>query len=89
MLKEGGSKRREVVDQAIKSVGGRLESFYYALGEHDVYVIAEFPDLASAIAHSAAVTASGATKMKTIPLLSVEEVDEAVRKNHQYRPPGK
>ncbi len=43
VMKEGGSKRRDAAEQAIKSVGGKLESLYYAFGDHDVLGIAEFP----------------------------------------------
>ncbi len=32
LLKEGGTKRRAAVEQLIKSVGGTLEAFYFALG---------------------------------------------------------
>ncbi len=49
VMKEGGSKRREAADQAIRSVGGRLESLYYAFGEHDVVGIVEMPDQVSAV----------------------------------------
>jgi len=88
LLKEGGTKRREAVEQLAKSVGGRVEAFHYALGETDVFVIADLPDQAGAIALSNAVNASGAVTLKTIQLISPQEMDEAVRKNPQYRPPG-
>jgi uncharacterized protein with GYD domain len=32
---EGGSARRDAVRRAVESVGGRLEMFYFAFGEHD------------------------------------------------------
>ena len=31
LLKEGGTKRRETVAQAIEGMGGKLESFYYSI----------------------------------------------------------
>ena len=31
-----------------EGLGGRIESFYYAFGEYDFVVIAEFPDNVSA-----------------------------------------
>jgi uncharacterized protein with GYD domain len=89
VMKEGGSKRREAADQAIKSAGGKLESFYYAFGDHDVLGIAEFPDHISAVALSGIINASGATTMKLTPLLTAEEIDQAAKKMTQYRPPGK
>jgi uncharacterized protein with GYD domain len=89
VLKEGGSKRREAADQAIKSVGGKMEAFYYAFGDTDAYLIVDFPDITSAAAISSIVNASGTTTLKTVPLFTAEEMDQAVRKNPQYRGPGK
>ena len=39
LLKDGGTKRREVVVQLAKSLGGKLEAIYYALGEDDLFYI--------------------------------------------------
>src|SRR5688500_6728765 len=36
LLKEGGTKRRQAAEQAIKSAGGTLEAFYFAFGDTDV-----------------------------------------------------
>jgi len=88
LMKEGGTKRRESAEQLAKSVGGRIETFYYALGENDVFVIADVPDLASAIAISNVVNASGGLTGKLTQLITPQEIDEAVRKNPQYRAPG-
>ena len=41
LLKEGGSKRREAVEKAVKSLGGTLEAFYYAFGDADVFAIVD------------------------------------------------
>ena len=65
-----------------------MESFYYAFGDADVYCIFDLPDVASAVALSLAVNASGAVGLKTIPLFSAEEMDEAAKKQVAYRPPG-
>jgi uncharacterized protein with GYD domain len=89
VMREGGTKRREAAEQAVKSAGGKLESFYYAFGDVDVYGIAEFPDQASAVALSAAINSSGTTAIKLTPLITVEEVDQATKKMTQYRAPGK
>ena len=35
LLKEGGSKRREAAEQALKSVDGKLDAFYFAFGDND------------------------------------------------------
>jgi|SRR5215467_1237935 len=89
LLKEGGSKRRAVVEEVVNSIGGKLEAFYFACGESDVIVIIEAPDNVSATAASLAVNASGAVHLKTTVLLTPEEIDTAVKKSVSYRPPGK
>jgi uncharacterized protein with GYD domain len=89
LLKEGGSGRREAAVQAFASLGGSVEANYFAFGEDDFYIIAELPDNVSATAASLAVNAMGAVKMRTVVLLTHEEVDQAVEKTVKYRPPGK
>ena len=88
LAKEGGSKRRAAVQKATEQLGGKLEAFYYAFGEADVYVIVDLPDAATASALSMAVNAAGTVKLRTTPLLTVEEVDSAITKNVSYRAPG-
>ena len=87
IMKSGGTARREAVQRAVESVGGRFEVQYFALGEHDAFVIADLPDHVSAAAISLAVTASGAVRTKTTALLTSEEVDQAVKKTVKYEPP--
>jgi uncharacterized protein with GYD domain len=88
LVKEGGSHRRAFIGDLIKKSGGTMESFYFAFGESDVYVVCDMPDVASAMAISLAVNSSGAVKLKTIPLISAEEMDTAAKKQIAYRPPG-
>jgi uncharacterized protein with GYD domain len=88
LLKDGGSKRREAVEQLAKSLGGKLESFYYAFGETDLFVIFDLPDNVSATAGSMIVNASGSAKAKMTVLLTPEEVDQATKKSVNYLPPG-
>jgi uncharacterized protein with GYD domain len=88
LLKDGGSKRREVVEQLTKALGGRVEAFYFAFGDDDVYIISDVPDNATMTAVSLTVNASGAVKVKTTVLLTAEEVDQATKMTVNYRPPG-
>jgi len=88
LLEEGGSKRREAAEQVIKSVGGTLEAYYFAFGDNDFYVIVDMPDNVSTTAVSLVVNVSGAVNVKTVVLLTPEEVDQAVKKTVDYRPPG-
>lgn len=88
LLKDGGSKRRAVVQKMVEQVGGKLHGVYYALGDDDVYVIADLPDQATAVAMSLVVNASGAVQLKTTVLLTPEEMDAAAKKSISYQPPG-
>jgi uncharacterized protein with GYD domain len=88
LLKDGGSKRREVVEQLAKGLGGTLEAFYYAFGDDDVFAIFDLPDNVSATAASLVINAAGAAKVKITVLLTPEEVDQATKTSVDYRPPG-
>jgi len=88
VLKDGGTKRRQAAEAAVKSTGGRLESMYFAFGADDVYVIVDAPDNLSVAAASMAIGASGLVKPTTVVLLTPEEIDQAVKKTATYSPPG-
>ena len=88
LLKDGGTKRREVIEQLAKGLGGTLEAFYYAFGDDDVFAILDFPDNVSAMAVSMAINATGGATVKTTVLITPEEVDQATKKTVDYRPPG-
>lgn len=88
LLKEGGSKRREVVEQLVKSLGGKLVAFYYSFGDYDGFVIAEFEDNTDIAAVDVIVGATGAVTTKTTVLLTAEDIDKATQKSGIYRPPG-
>ncbi len=88
LLKEGASGRLAAVRELAKSAGGSVEAAYFAFGKTDIFVVVDVPDAAAAAAISITVGAAGSVKIRTIPLLSVEEVDAAARKSIAYRPPG-
>src|SRR5262245_31986693 len=88
LLKDGGTKRRQAAEAALKSVGGSMESFYVAFGAHDAYVIAEAPDNATMASASIAIGASGAVRIETVALMTAAEIDQAVKKTPSYTPPG-
>lgn len=88
LLKEGGTRRREAVDQLFQSLGGKVEAFYFVFGDRDVVIIGELPDNATAAALALRVDASGVTTCKTTVLLTPQEIDAAVTKTVTYRPPG-
>lgn len=88
LVSEGGSARRAAVEKAVSGVGGRVEAFYFGFGDVDAFVIAELPDNVAASAMALAVAQSGRTSVKTVVLLTPEEVDHAAKKAVAYRPPG-
>lgn len=88
LLKEGGSSRRAAVEKLFGSVGGKVEAFYYAFGDTDLFVIADVPDNVTAAALSLIVNAAGTATAKITVLLTAEEIDAATKKTAPYRPPG-
>ncbi|MBG0855651.1 GYD domain-containing protein [Streptomyces spinoverrucosus] len=88
LLKEGATARREVADGMLRSLGGRLESIYWALGDDDVYLTAELPNNTAAAALGMVTSATGSVRTSTVALLTAEEVDEAARQKVDYRPAG-
>ena len=88
LMKDGGSARRAAAEASIKSLGGRVESFYFAFGYTDSFVVVDLPDHASASALSMAINRSGKVQARVTVLLTPEEVDQAVKKSVTYRPPG-
>ena len=89
LMKDGGTKRRQAADQAIKSAGGKLDAFYFAFGDTDAIVIIDAPDHATVASASMAINASGAVRTKTVVLLTPEEIDQATKKGTTYSPPGR
>ena len=88
LLKEGGSARRTAVEKLLASVGGKVDSFYYAFGDTDAYVIVDAPDNVTTAAVALTVAASGLVTIKTTVLMTPEEVDQATKKSPAYRAPG-
>jgi uncharacterized protein with GYD domain len=84
----GGNSRRDAVAQVAESAGGKLESFYFAFGDHDAYVVVDLPDNESAAAVALTVNSSGGASVRTVVLLTPEEVDAAAQRSVEYRPPG-
>lgn len=88
LIKKGGTTRRAAVEQMLTGLGGKLESFYFAFGETDVFIIADIPDAKSAAAVSVTVNAAGGAQVTTTPLMTPEEMDEACKKSVRYQAPG-
>ncbi len=88
LLEEGGSSRQETIGKLVEGMGGNVESFYYAFGEADVYVIVEVPDEETMLAIALAVGAGGAASLSTTVLIDPATIDAATKKTVNYRRPG-
>ncbi len=90
LLSEGGTGRRQAVDDVVRSCGGTLEWMYFALGDPDttLYCVVDMPDDISMVASNLRVHATGTVRSRVIPLLGPEDIDAAARKSVEYRPAG-
>jgi hypothetical protein len=64
-------------------VGQLLRPF----GDHDAFAVADLPDNESAAAFALAVSEAGGATVRTVVLLTPEEVDAAAKHSVEYRPP--
>jgi uncharacterized protein with GYD domain len=84
----GGSARRAAIQKMAEELGGRLETFDFAFGEDDVYTTVELPDNKTAAAVALAINSTGHTSVRTVVLMTPEEVDAAATQTVNYTPPG-
>ena len=88
VLKSGGTARADAVKQAVEGLGGKVESFYFAFGGEDAFVTVDLPDNASAAAIAMTASASGQVAVRTVVLLTPAEIDDAGKRQVNYRPPS-
>jgi len=86
--KAGAASRVAAVSDMCSGLGGSLDSFHFAFGGVDAYVVCDLPDDEAAAAAAFTVAASAGTQVRTIKLLTVEEAEAAVGRSVAYRPPG-
>jgi uncharacterized protein with GYD domain len=80
LTREGGSGRRAALTKMTEGLGGKLETFYYAFGDVDAYLIVDVPDSVAAAAIALAVNQAGAVTVKTVVLIPPEDMDKAGKK---------
>ncbi len=88
LLAKGGTARVASVNAAVAGVGGSVECFYFALGDHDAFVVVDLPDTVSVAGLALQVGASGGASTEVVTLLTPEEVDAAAKLAIGYTPPG-
>jgi uncharacterized protein with GYD domain len=84
----GGSARRDAIERLFEASGGKVEGFYFAFGDSDAYVFGDLPGNEAATAIALTVNQSGGATVKTVVLLTPEEVDAAAGASVDYQPPG-
>ena len=88
LKRAGAASRVAAISDMCSGLGGSLDSFHFAFGAVDAYVVVDLPDDEAAAAAAFTVGASAATHVKTIKLLTLDEADAAVARSVDYRPPG-
>ena len=88
VAREGGTARHNASSAAVEALGGKVEAFYFAFGEVDVFAIVDFPDAIAAVATSLMVNQTGVMSLRLIPLITPEEMDAAAKRKAAFRPPG-
>ncbi len=85
------SDRAAVVGEAAQSVGGRLESYYWMLGQYDGLAILDLPDSAAAARLAMTVSSTGAfTHLETHELFPADQVLQLLQgaEGVEYAAPG-
>ena len=88
LMQEGGTGRKAAIEKMLAGMNGKVESFYYAFGEYDVYLVVELPDDISAAAIGLRVNAAGLVRISMTALITPEDIDAASGKSVSYRGPG-
>jgi uncharacterized protein with GYD domain len=88
VIDKGGTARVDASRKLLESAGGSVESFYFALGEDDVYIVCDMPDNVTAAAASMSAAASGMVVNRMVALLTAEEIDRAAAAKMRYDAPG-
>lgn len=88
LMQEGGTGRKAAIEKMLAGMGGKVESFYYAFGEYDVFLVVELPDDISAAAIGLRVNAAGLVRISMTALITPEDIDAASGKSVTYRGPG-
>ena len=88
LMLDGGTGRKKAIEKMLGAIGGKVEAFYYAFGDADVYLIVELPDEITAAAVGLKVNAAGLVRISMTSLISPEDIDTAAGKSVNYRAPG-
>ncbi|UCE46230.1 MAG: GYD domain-containing protein [Phycisphaerales bacterium] len=77
-LREMSAQRTDKAVGLIKKLGGQVNSMYALLGERDLVLIVDFPELEQAIKASVALTKMTGVSFTSSPAVPVEEFDKLI-----------
>lgn len=77
-LKGISKERTEKATSIIKKYGGKVNSMYALLGEHDLLFIVDMPEIEQAMQASLALSKLTGISFTTSPAVKVEEFDKLV-----------
>ena len=89
VMARGGSARVDAIEKLVAGVGGSMESFHFAFGSDDVYIVVDAPSHEAMAAIAGTVTSTGVlSSYQTVVLLTAGEIDAAAGLPVDYTPPG-
>ena len=88
LRKDMASGREKAIAELCASAGGKLDALWFTVGEDHAIAIVDAPNLQTLAAVTVRVGAGGGATIRTVPLLTVAEMDAALTSDPAYRPPG-
>ena len=88
LMASGGTARRTAVEKAVAGLDGKIESFDFAFGADDAYTLIDLPDGRAAAALALTVSGSGVARVRTVVLMTPEDLDAVAHLRPDYNPPG-
>ena len=88
ILKDTAAGRRQALTAAVEGLGGKVEGLWYAFGDDDLYALVDLPSNVRAAAISVLVASTGTFAPKIVALLTVDEMDEALKTKVNFRVAG-
>ena len=73
-----GPTRLEGAREVLRSFGGELKDFYFAMGEYDIVVVSEAPDDASVAKALLTIGSAGNVRSQTMRIFNEQEYREIV-----------
>jgi uncharacterized protein with GYD domain len=77
-MQEVSPGRAQMAVDLIKQLGGEVMAMYAMLGEADLLLVVDLPDIAAAMKVSLALTKMSGIAFTTCPAISVEEFDRLI-----------